>query len=392
MTSARVLEYAEIRTVLQSIVMKIRTLKLMIILGSIFVWLSVIVMDVCLFSQLKCISNLKRLEASIIFSLKRLSFQEASVTDSEENVLDLPRGLNHHVWINTCMETIEKLCNFPVFPMAPDERKVTFRTEFACATEHSGFDGHRLFGFVIPNATSEYHFAVASNGFAEVWLSLNSRWRVARKIAHITPFDAYSAATTWQFNVSITQMSAAIHLKARRRYYIEILHTNSAERNLDNFVRVAWKRSQESDFETIDGRSLSLYTEDEEKGIYKIFDDELPGAVACETKNEKGHANKYMRAETLHYLQHSEVKGILDYCEYKPSYAIDRANVLDFRRFDGVQEHVRRMYSFPFPIVDGIIREKIPKVSFYAEYALEVNEAWMIVYKYMDALRQRSSG
>ena len=99
-----------------------------------------------------------------------------------------------------------------------------------------------------------------------------------------------------------------------------------------------------------------------------------------------------MRAETLHYLQHSEVKGILDYCEYKPSYAIDRANVLDFRRFDGVQEHVRRMHSFPFPIVDGIIREKIPKVSFYAEYALEVNEAWMIVYKYMDALRQRSSG
>ena len=374
------------------IVMKIRTLKLAIVLGSVFVWLSLIVMDICLFSQHQCISNLTRLKASIIFSLERLSFQEASVTNSEENILDLPRGLNHHVWINTCMETIEKLCNFPVFPMAPDERKVTFRTGFAGTTEHSGFDGHRLFGFVIPNATSEYHFAVASNGFAEVWLSLNSRWRVARKIAHITPSDAYSAATKWQFNVSITQISAAIHLRARRRYYIEILHTNSAESNLDNFLRVAWKRSQESDFEIIEGESLSLYTEDDEKGIYKMFDDELPDAVACETKNEKGHANKYMRAETLHYLEHSEVEGILDYCEYKPSYAIDRANVPDFRRYEGVKEHVRRMYSFPFPIVHGITRDEKSKVSFFAEYPLEEDEAWLVVYKYMDGLRQGSSG
>lgn len=372
--------------------MRIRTLRLVIVLGSVFVWLSLIVMDICLFSQQECISNPTGLKASIIFSLDRLSFQEASVTDSEENVLDLPRGLNHHVWLNSCMDTIEKLCNFPVFPMAPDERKVTFRTGFDGATEHSGFDGHRLFGFVIPNATSEYHFAVASNGFAEVWLSLNNRWRGSRKIAHITPFDASSAATKWRFNVSITQISAAIHLKARRRYYIEILHTNNAESNVDNFLLVAWKRSQESDFEIIEGRSLSLYTEDEEKGIYKIFDDELPDAVACETKNEKGHANKYMRAETLHYLEHSEVEGILDYCEYKPSYAIDRSNGQDFRRYEGVKEHVRRMYGFPFPIVHGIIREKKSWVPFYAEYPLEADEAWLIVYKYMDALRQRSSG
>ena len=100
--------------------------------------------------------------------------------------------------------TIETLCNFPVFPNAPDQRQVISRTEIT-APKDAGTDGHRLFGFVLPNSTGEYQFA-------EIWLSLSKNWRAAKMIA----FDVKST------NASETQVSSGIHIKAKVKYCIEI--------------------------------------------------------------------------------------------------------------------------------------------------------------------------
>ena len=67
-----------------------------------------------------------------------------------------------------CVKTIETLCNFPIFPNAPDERNVALRTEILIENFRNVHDGRRLLGFLLPNLTGDYHFASVTNGFAEI--------------------------------------------------------------------------------------------------------------------------------------------------------------------------------------------------------------------------------
>jgi len=373
--------------------MKLKTLKFAVAFSSLFVWVSLIVTDVCLFSQRECFLHRTEYKESIVALLNGLSFQETlDAHENEENLVDLPRGLNQHLWANNCVKTIETLCNFPVFPKAPDRRHIIFRTEISAPRDAAGIDGHRLFGYVFPNSTGEYQFSLASNGFAELWLSLSSSWRVAKKIAFIRPFDVQSTITRGEFGASKTQTSTKFHLKGARRYYIEILYTLGAQSKQVNFLQVAWKRPQETYFEIIEGEYLSLFKNDSEKEMYKMFDDELPHALSCMSKNQKGYGNKYMRPEVLPYLEHKAVSKALDFCEYRPSYLLYPANLIGFQRYDGVSRHAHRTYSFPYPIVDSIVRNKGVAVQFYAEYPLDEEEAWSVVNRYMDAIEESYSG
>ena len=259
--------------------MKIRGVKSAVSVGSLLVCVSIIVMNFCLFNR-KCFPEQTAFKASITSLLKRLSFQDALdfLDYHKENIIDLAGGLNQHIWENNCVRTIETLCNFPVFPNAPDQRQVISRTEITAPTD-SSTDGHRLFGFVLPNSTGEYQFAVASNGFAEIWLSLSKNWRAAKQIASISPADVKSTAK-WNFSTSKTQISSGIHLNANVKYYIEILYTLGTRDKSEKFLQVAWKVQQESTFKIIDSESLLLFKNDSEKGRYKMFDDELPHALS----------------------------------------------------------------------------------------------------------------
>ena len=370
--------------------MKLRRIKSAFAVGSLVVWIFFIVTNVCLFNR-KCYPDQTAFKASIVSSLEWLSFQEPlGVIDYEgKYVTDLPGGLNQHIWENNCVKTIETLCNFPVFPNAPDQRQVISRTEIT-APKDAGTDGYRLFGFVLPNSTGEYQFAVASNGFAEIWLSLSKNWRAAKRIAFIRPFDVQSVMK-WNFNASETQISTGINLKAKAKYYIEIMYTLGAQEISDNFLQVAWKQPQESNFKIIGSENLLLYANDSEKGRYKMFDDELPQALSCTTKHEKAYDNKHMRPETMPYLEHTAVNRALEFCEYRPSYLLDPANLKDFWRYQGVKQLAKKTYSFPLPIVDGIVRNQ-GSVHFSSDYPLNEEEAWSVAFRYMDALEKSYSG
>ena len=365
--------------------MKLQQIKSTIAVLSLLAFLLVIVTNFCLFSR-TCFLHSKAVTASTVASSLSLDF-----LDYKDNITaDLRGGLNQHIWENNCVKTIETLCNFPVFPNAPDQRQVISQTEIT-APDNAGTDGHRLFGFVFPNSTGEYQFAVASNGFAEIWLSLSKNWKAAKKVAFIRPFDARSV-TKWNFNASRTQISSGIHLKANVKYYIEIMYTLGAHHdNSENFLQVAWKRPQASNFIIIGSESLLMFTNDSEKGRYKMFDDELPRALSCATKHQKGYENKHMRPETIPYLEHTAVNKALEFCEYRPSYLLDPANLKGFGQYHGVYRHVRKTYSFPLPIVDGIVRNQ-GATHFSSDYPLDEEEAWSVVNRYMDALEKSYSG
>lgn len=371
--------------------MNLATLKLAVSAGSFFVCIFLILTDVCLFGRQECFPSPRGFRNNLVGSLERLSFLESTLTlDREEEIFDLPKGLNHHVWEYNCLKSIEALCNFPIFPKAPDRRQIISRTEII-ALRSRGVDGHRLIGYLVPNLSGEYNFAVASNGFVEVWLSPIRSWRAAKQIAYIKPTDAVSTVKKWDFGSSKSQISVGIYLEARKRYFIEIIYSLGGRKRGENFLQVAWKRPGKSTFEIIEDDSLLRYINDSEKDKYKMFDDQLPNSHYC-AKYQKGYANKYMKPELYPGLDIRAVDSALPLCDYKPSYVLDPENLDGFEKYHGVHKHVHRTYSYPYPNIVGIVRSHTAHPVFLAEDPLDEEEAWSLVERFMEAVEESYPG
>ena len=206
--------------------MKLQTLKLALVFGSFVIALIIIVSEVCMLGRYECFAGFREINSTKDISafFKHFLFQEPlDLLENDENISS--RGLNQHVWDKNCIKTIASLCNFPMFPNAPDKRQVIYRTEIT-EQKDSTTDAHRIFGFIRPNFTGDYQFAVASNGYAEVWLSESANRNTAKETAYLKLVERISVTTTVTgrtFNVSRKQISSRIYLKAKTRYYIEIL-------------------------------------------------------------------------------------------------------------------------------------------------------------------------
>ncbi|XP_068762533.1 uncharacterized protein [Montipora capricornis] len=377
----------------------LRSVSRTFVFGSILLLTLVIITDICLLNRGKCFESLGVLNA--VSLVERLSFPDSSNTfDDQENAHYLQGGLNQHVWENDCLKTLQLLCSFPIFPKAPYRRNLINRTEIR-ELKDTRTDAHRLFGFILPNLTGEYQFAVASNGDAEIWLSRSKNWRSAERIAFIKPYHGNSAANGLQvvYNVSETQISTGIHLQARNRYYIEILYSLGTRNTVhENFVHVAWKRPQELHFEVIKGDYLLLFkNESSEMGRYAIFDDELPDAKACDENDaSRRYGNKHMTAdrEIISFLEHTAVSKALPSCKYQPSYVPDLKNVSNlkrFRQYDGISRYVQKTYTFPISIAEGVVRDW-GLTRYFTEFPLAEEEVWSIVEEYMNSLKVIYSG
>ncbi|XP_067044543.1 uncharacterized protein [Acropora muricata] len=380
--------------------MKVQTLRFVIASASFFLSTIIIVTDICLLSGYECFAGVGGTNAeTIILSLRRLSFQEPYALKSLENhkyIGDLSSGLNQHVWDKNCLKTIESLCNFPIFPKAPDRRHVIHRTEIT-EKKDSTTDAHRIFGFVQPNLTGDYQFAVASNGYAEVWLSETANWRTMKEIANIKPFDrntTNTAVTGRTSNVSEKQTSSKIYLKANSSYYLEILYALGSQTKGEYFLRVSWKQPQESNFVVIDSDSLFVFKNDSEEERYKMYDDELPNARSCFKESANQRYNKtHMKVNPVKipFLEHTSVSKALPSCDYRPSYLPDAATLKYFGRYHGVFKHVKRIHTFPFPFAEGIARD-FRRQRYFVEFPLEEEEAWSVVERYMDSLEKSYFG
>ena len=371
--------------------MNLTVLKLVVSAGSFFTCLSLIVTDVCLLGRQDCLPSVRSFQKKLVGSLERLFFlRSGGDLDLDEEIFDMSKGLNHHVWEYNCLKSIEALCNFPIFPKAPDKREIISRTEITTRSRRR-VDAHRLLGFLVPNLSGEHLFAVTSNGFAEVWLSPDKSWRSANQIAYIRQTDLKSTIKKWDFEAVKSQISAGVYLEARKRYFIEIVYSLGGRKRGENFLQVAWKRPGKSTFEIIESESLSLYTNDIEKDKYKTYDDRLPKAHYC-AKYQKSYANKYMRSEPYPSLDNSAISGALPFCDYSPSYILNPAKLDRFEKYHGVKKHVHKTYGYPYPNIDGIIRSHTAHNVFLAEDPLEEEEAWSVVEAYMETVEKSYPG
>ena len=356
-----------------------------LVLGALIVSVYVIIAHVSGLNQ-PVPQDRKKIET---FGVNTISSSVPTNTTGDEEMIQL-KGLNQHMWENQCLKSFERLCNYPVFPKAPAKRKFVKNIQLNSAV--NGVDGLRLLGFLRPNVTGDYLFLLASNGFAELWLSTDKKWKNGRKIAYAKP--PMVSSNRMDFVAMKSHISSSIRLVKKQIYYIEVIYAQGAQTGFRSgpSIEVAWKRPDKSDFEIIDNTFFSPYTNDSDKAEMKVYDDDLPDALACEQVRQS-FANKYMRPEKLPILESTMVREALDFCEYKPSYLLDPANLpVKFGQYHGVYGYAHTTYSFPYTNVDGITRNPRVEKAFIAENPLEEKEARSVVNRYMVALQKKYPG
>lgn len=292
------------------------------------------------------------------------------------------RGLNEHSWEKPCTVDLEHLCNYPIFPNAPDNRNIVPNVNVMSSDEMVA--GIRFLGYLRPDVTDYYQFMVATNGFAELWLSTDKTWTNSRKIAFVN--TKYSKS---EIRVSIaalqSQISSGVSLIAGESYYIEVLYMRDTNPSQEHLIQVAWKRPHESHFDVIGNEVFVPYKNDSDKAAMKAYDYDIPDVLACVNSRRK----TVLMEQTLPFLGHDKVKDALEYCEYNASYVLTpSANFSNFKRYQGVHKHTLKTGSFPFVEVEGVLKKRRLAKAFAAEYPMDGREAISVVSKYFQALKR----
>ena len=290
-----------------------------------------------------------------------------TVTLNTKSALATPRTqksgyLNLHLWSDTCARDLNILCNLPMFPRAPDSRQLVNKA--VIADNLTDAEGIRLFGFISPDKSGFYLFIVQFCS-AEVWLSHNESWRNARKV-----FDSENQPRELRF-------SDKTALVAGNKYFIEVVSTCFHRRNK---IQLLWKTPSSSTFEIINGSYLSQYVDDTGRNQSLVYDDLLPDSLVCASRRNN---RTYFKAQPeISYLSHDEVKDILPYCEYNPSYTVN----YKMKRYEAVTRHVVHSFIYPFPEHMDLKDQK------YWIYPLGVNEARKVVDVFAGSFHKRMPG
>ena len=142
-------------------------------------------------------------------------------------------SLNVHMWSEICGKDIDVLRNWPHFPYYPNKRCFIseFRKTQLLDAENSG---KRIFGFVVPQRSGMYKFAITSNGTSELWLSLNEDPSSSEIIARAHSLLEITK-TKGDYKKYPDHISKEILLRAGKKYYIESLSKQGSIR-----LRTTW--------------------------------------------------------------------------------------------------------------------------------------------------------
>ena len=273
--------------------------------------------------------------------------------------------LNLHLWSDTCAKNLDILCNFPMFPRAPDNRLALNKTVIARNLKQA--KAIRLFGFIDPIESGVFFFMVKFC-IAEVYLSYNKNWKEARQILSLD-------VGKFPENKSDSQVSSAIDLVAGEKYFIDIVAICVYRINK---LQLLWKTPSSSGFEILNSTFLSTKMDDNSLSNLSFYDEDIPDSQACALR--KNDTTYFKSRREISYLSHEEVKNVLPNCEYKPSYILNRR----VSKYEAVFRHVVHSFIFPFP--------KHHQVSNFSNriYPLGESEAREVVNILMEALRNKS--
>jgi len=217
-------------------------------------------------------------------------------------------SLNAHMWSAICGMSVDILRNWPHFPYFPDKR--SFVSEFRKAQVMNTKDnGERIFGFVRPQVSGMYRFAITSDDTSELWLSKNEDPASSEMIARV--YSPRESAWTEQgdYKKYREQISNEIILHAGKKYYIESLIKQGAGAA---HVAVYWSYG-DSAFEIISSKYLSSFSENGNQ-------ESIPphaGKQRNITLRSKSNLYYYNR---LPFLSRNEYNSVIPACSYSPSF------------------------------------------------------------------------
>ena len=199
---------------------------------------------------------------------------------------DLSGKLNVHIWLGICGSYVEQLRYSPLFPRFPYIRK--FSESLESKFEATDF-GQRVFGFIHPETSGAYQFAIASDDTSELWLSTDGNPKNSRLIAAVYSASGTGWTTPNNYKKYPIQISREIILRSSRKYYVEVLHKQAKGRS---HVRVLWKSPKSRTFETVGKDFVSLFVDDkemhdEESGVQDIdFNSFAPSGLPSHMKRK----------------------------------------------------------------------------------------------------------
>ena len=155
------------------------------------------------------------------------------------------------------------IVSFPEFPFRPTGSE--WLPSLAAPTNFGGYYVARIHGFLVPPATGDYTFWIASKMSSAFWFSTNANASGLRKIAFVPDGRATDPG---QWDKFPTQSSGLIHLDAGQPYLFDVMHEHRAGR--DDTVAVAWRGPGISQ-SVVDGRFLVPYSNHHTNGVIREF-------------------------------------------------------------------------------------------------------------------------
>lgn len=163
-------------------------------------------------------------------------------------------------WLNVSGESVDALRSDARFPAKPDGFDVL--TKLEGPINWGDKYGARVQALVTPPSSGNYTFYIASDDYAELWLSSDAQPGKKQLIASVP-----GATRIDQWNKYPQQISASIRLEQGKKYYLEVVHK---EHLYDDHFRVAWEGPGTS-LQVIGGQAIAPYLEGAQSGASSDF-------------------------------------------------------------------------------------------------------------------------
>ncbi|KAI4899815.1 hypothetical protein NFI96_013767 [Prochilodus magdalenae] len=269
--------------------------------------------------------------------------------------------VNMHVFEDWCGTSILQMRKNVLFPLYPHVRTTT--TRLAIYPKWTNY-GVRMFGYLHPETSGDYIFAISSDKNSEFWLSTDETLQNLKLLAYVGKTGAEWSGPG-EYGKFVAQISEPVTLVKKKQYFFEVLFQHNE--GIDH-LEVAWRLNQRNtSFTIITSEYLSLYSN--ESSVLAGDTGQIPLSIAShemhpnliytqpnpEVDMVRDDPRDYIFQSKwfiLPLLNESYLKGIFPECEYKPINVFDGTQM---QRFHGIyyvhyskvfpNDHTRQTHS-----------------------------------------------